>query len=157
MGKMTRTELEKWYEERGCIDYQLRTLADLEAIHGVNVSDLPGYTDLSDKHRKLFESSIIRFFNAHGLDSRKCLQPKCIHYVREIEYVKAINEEEDVLVGLEVNIIDSETTGRKKRRLHRHVLEKDIPFKECRKYAKEYLRFELRNEWFHILDNGDWY
>lgn len=153
---MTRTELEKRYEERGCIDYQLHNLADLEAIHGVNVSDLPGYTDLSDEHRKLFESSIIKFFNAHGMDSRKGLQPKCIHYVREIEYEKAVSKDEGLLVGIEINIIDSET-GLKKRRLHRYVFEKDIPFKECRKYTKEYLRFELKNEWFHILDNGNWY
>lgn len=153
---MTRTELEKRYEEHGCMDYQLHTLADLKAIHGVNVSELPGYSDLSDEHRKLFESNIIRFFNAHGLDNRKCLQPKCIHYVREIEYVKVINTEEAMTAGIEINIIDSET-GRKKRRLHKYVFEKDIPFKECRKDAKEYLRFELKNEWFHILDNGNWY
>ena len=153
---MTRTELEKRYEERGCTDYQLNNLADLEAIHGVNVPELPGYIDLSDEHRKLFDESIIRFFNAHGLDNRKCLQPKCIHYVREIEYVKDISEEEAVTAGIEINIIDSETSI-KKRRLHRYVLEKDIPFKECRKYTKEYLRFELKNEWYHILDNGNWY
>lgn len=105
---------------------------------------------------KLFESSIIRFFNAHGLDSRKCLQPKCIHYVREIEYEKNISDNEAVLVGSEVNIIDSKT-GLKKRCLYKNVIEKDIPFKECRKYVNEYLYFELKNEWFHILDNGDWY
>lgn len=153
---MTRKELERKYEERGCKDYKLRNLADLKVIHGVNVSELPGYTDLSDKHMKLFESSIIRFFNAHGLDSRKCLQPKCIHYVREIEYEKNISDNEAVLVGSEVNIIDSKT-GLKKRCLYRNVIEKDIPFKECRKYVNEYLYFELKNEWFHILDNGDWY
>lgn len=153
---MTRTELEKRYEEHGCMDYQLHSLAELKAIHGVNVSELSGYTDLSDEHRKLFESSIIRVFNAHGLDSRKDLQPKCIHFVRETEYTKAINDVEEVLAGIEIHIIDSET-GLKKRRLHRNVFEKGIPFKECRKDVKEYLRFELKNVWFHILDNGKLY
>lgn len=153
---MTRTEFEKRYEKHGCNDYQLHNLADLKSIHGVNVCELPGYTDLSDEHRKLFDESIIRIFNAHGLDSRKGLQPKCIHYVREIEYVKAINKDEGISAGIEINIINSET-GLKKRRLHRYVFEKDIPFKECRKEVKEYLRFELKDVWFHILDNGNWY
>lgn len=154
---MTRKELEKRYEERGCIDYKLRSLSDLEVIHGVNVSELPGYTDLSDKHRKVFDGSIIRFFNAHGLDSRKSLQPKCINYVREIEYEKEVSKGENILVGIEVNIIDSKT-GLKKRRLHKNMFEKNIPFKECtKKYVMEYLCFELKNVWYHILDNGDWY
>lgn len=153
---MTRREIEKRYEEHGCKDYQLHNLADLGAIHGVNVLELPGYTDLSDEHKNLFDRSIIRFFNAHGLDNRKGLQPRCVHYVREVEYVKAISEDEGTLVGIEINIIDSET-GRKKHRLHRYVFEKGIPFKECRKDVKTYLRFELKNDWYHILDNGNWY
>lgn len=153
---MKSIALERKYEERGCTDYQLRNLADLEAIHGVNVLELPGYTDLSDEHKNLFDRSIIRFFNAHGLDNRKGLQPRCVHYVREVEYVKSISEDEDMLVGIEINIIDSET-GRKKHRLHRYVFEKGISFKECRKDVKEYLRFELKDEWFHIKNTGELY
>lgn len=69
--------------------------------------------------------------------------------------MKVISEDEDILVGIEINIIDSET-GLKKCRLHRYVFEKEIPFKEYRKYVKEYLRFELKGEWFHIKNTGEW-
>lgn len=153
---MTRKELERKYEERGCTDYQLHSLADLEAIHGVNLSELPGYLELSDEHRELFDKTIIRFFNVWGLDNRKGLQLRCVHYVREVEYVKDVSEDENMPVGIEIHIIDSEN-GMQKRRLHRYVLEKGIPFKECKKYTKKYLRFELKNEWYHITSTGEWY
>ncbi len=153
---MTRKELERKYEERRIKDYQLRTLEDLKVIHGIDVPELSGYQELSEQHKELFDRTVIRLFNAWGLDSRKEFRPKCVHYVSEITYEKEISEDEVVDVGTEIFVIDSKT-GTKKSRIHRYVFEKDIPFKECNKYAKCYLRFELKDVWFHITEDGKWY
>jgi len=153
---MTRKELERRYEEYGLTDYQLKSLDDLKAVHSIDVTELKGYNELTDENRELFNSTVIRFFNSWGLDNRKELKPKSIHYVTEIEYEKEISEDEAVSAGIEIYVIDSRN-GTKKHRLHRYVFEKSIPFSECSKYVKNYLRFELKGVWFHITENGEWY
>lgn len=153
---MKRQELERKYEERGLTDYQLQTLEDLKEIHGVDVTELNGYNELTDENKELFNSTVIKFFNTWGLDNRKELRPKNVHYVSEVTYEKEISENEIVDAGIEIFVINSKT-GAKINRIHRYVFEKDIPFRECRKYIKHYLRFELQNEWYHITANGEWY
>lgn len=150
---MTRKELERRYEEHGLMDYQLKSLDDMKVIHNINVMELSGYSELPDNYRKLFDKTILSYFNAHGLDNRKELVPKSVNYVQETEYIKDIDEHSE-LVGILIQSIDKDG---KKHRLHRYVLEKSIPFSECRKYVTNYLRFELKGEWFHITEKGEWY
>ncbi len=156
MKRQELERLERKYRKCGLPDYRLRNIGDLKAVHGVDVTELEGYSGLTDENRELFNRTVVRFFNAWGLDNRKELKPKSIHYVTEIEYEKEINEDEAVDVGVEIYVIDSKTST-KKHRLHRYVFEKSIPFSECRKYVKNYLRFELKGVWFHITENGEWY
>lgn len=156
--KMTRKEIERVYNQNGLEDYQLKTLDDLKAVHGIDVTEIKGYSGLTDENRQLFDSTVISFFNVLGLDSRMELRPTAIHYVEETEYDKTViedDEEYDVDVGIVVQSIDRDG---KKQRLHRYVFEKDIPFTDCKKSIKKYLRFELKNNlWFHITENGEWY
>lgn len=151
---MTRTQLERKYEDCGLNDYQLRTLDELKEIHGVDVRDLSGYSGLTEENKKLFDMTVLHFYNAHGLDSRKQLLPKSVNYVIETEYVKDIDETEAETAGI---VIDSIDRSGKKRRLHRYVFNKNIPFSECRKEIKKYLRFELKGVWYHFMDKGKWY
>lgn len=72
---LSRLRIERKYEELGLTDYKLRNLKQLQEIHGVDVNQIAGYNQLSDKHKKLFNEAIINFFNAWGLDSRKTLVP----------------------------------------------------------------------------------
>lgn len=156
---MTRRKLEMKYEERGLTDYQLRSLDDLKEIHGFDVRELSGYSGLTDDNRKLFEKAVLNFYNAHGLDSRKHLLPKSINYVEETEYCKHICENGDEYyyyrpVRTVINIIDR---SGKKHRFHRYTHDKDIPLSECEKFRKCYLRFELKGEWYHFTEKGEWY
>ncbi len=151
---MTRKQLERKYEDCGLNDYQLRTLDELREIHGVDVRELSGYSGLTNENRKLFDITVLRFYNSLGLDIRKQLLPKSVNYVIETEYVKDIDENEAETAGI---IIDSIDRSGKKRRLHRYVFNKNIPFSECRKFIKSYLRFELKGEWYHFTDKGEWY
>lgn len=147
---MTRKQIERKYEERGLNDYCIRTVDDLKAVHNIDVEELKGYENLSDECKELFEKTVIHFFNAQGLEKRaKCI-PKAINYVQETEYVS----ESNIIIGKIIKAIDK---NNKSRIIHRYVFEKGIPFSECKKYISEYLRFELKDEWFHITENEQWY
>ena len=153
---MTYHEMTKKYEERGLTDYQLRTLNDLKEIHGVDVQELSGYSGLSENNRKLFDMTVLRFYNAHGLNSRLELRPKAINYVQEVLYYRNISEDEAEDIGIEIYLVDSDMRLTKKR-LHRYVFEKGVSFRNCKKIVKRYLRFELKDSWYHFTDVGSWY
>lgn len=158
MSKITRREYEKRYEVIGLTDYKLRDLTDIQLIHGFDLTLLPGYEELTIEHKEIFEKTIIRFFNAHGLDTRKDLTPQCVHYVAEINYIKR-DEDHDTLVGQVVYSLVKKQSDKyvHKKRIHKFTLEKSIPFKECQTYSKTYLRFELKGEWFHFTEAYEWY
>lgn len=139
------------------MDYKLRNLKQLREIHDIDVNEIAGYNQLSDKHKKLFNAAIINFFNAWGLDSRKTLVPKSINFVYEVNYRKQLNSDEFFNdIGQEVFVLDEK--GGVLRRLHRYVYEKGISFKTCEKdRSKPYLRFELYGEWYHIMSAIEWY
>ncbi len=151
---MTRKQLERKYEDCGLNDCRLKTLDEIREIHGVDVRELSGYSGLTEKNRKLFDMTVLNFYKAHDLDSRKHLIPKSVNYVIETESVKDIDETEAETVG---TVIDSIDRNGKKRKMHRYVFNKNIPFSECRKEIKKYLRFELKGEWYHFTDKGEWY
>lgn len=155
---MTRLDLERRYEEQNLNDYKLHNLKQLQEIHGVAINKIPGYQNLPDEQRKLFNESIINFYNAWGLDRRKTLVPKSVNYVYEVNYSKQLSKDNDFLtdVGQEVFVLDEK--GGILRRLHRYVHNKGINFKTCEKYpSKPYLRFELVGEWYHIISTTEWY
>lgn len=151
-----------FYQMIGLTDYKLKTLEQLKMIHGIDVLTLPGYDTLSESNKALFDKAIIDFYNIHGFESRIQLEPKCVYWVKEVNYDSIIPEEErydpEVMyntVAKEVYAIDPHLVVLK--RLHRYVFEKGNKLKECEKFSKIYLRFELNNEWFHILPNGQFY
>ncbi len=155
---IARVHLERKYEELGLKDYKLRNLNQLRDIHDVDVNEIPGYEDLPDEQRKLFNEAIINFYNARGLDSRKSLIPKSVNYVYEVNYSKQLSKDNDFWtdVGQEVFVLDEK--GGILRRLHRYVHNKGISFKDCEKQSsKPYLRFELFGEWYHIISTNEWY
>lgn len=155
--KSSRKQLEKKYETHGLNDYKLRSLDDLRIIHGIDVSEISGYQELPDKQRELFNKAIINFFNGWGLDNRLALKPKSINYVYDINYYRSISENEADDVGLEVYILDKDSKSIK-RRLHRYIFIKGVKFKDCEKHTtKAYLRFELKDVWYHIMSTTEWY
>ena len=160
MPKITRREYEELYENAGIKNYQLRDLTDIELIHGYDLTLLPGYEELSTENKKLFEDTVVRLFNGHGLDTRKDLLPKCVHYVEEINFYKFIEEEDcNSVIGQEVYSLIKNRNGKyvHKKRIHRFTYEKGIPFKECKTYSKTYLRFELKGVWYHFTEAYEWY
>lgn len=154
---MTRLDLERRYEEQNLNDYKLHNLKQLQEIHGVDINNIPGYQNLPDEQRKIFNEAIINFYNAWGLDRRKTLIPKSVNYVYEVNYFKKLNITDDFYTDIGQNIYVLNSDGSIERRLHKYVFEKDVSFKTCERDTKVYLRFELKGEWYHIISATEWY
>lgn len=154
---MTRKQLERKYEDCGLNDYRLKSLDNLREIHGFDVRELSGYSGLTDENKMLFDKTVLRFYNSLGMDIKKQLIPKSVNYVQEIAYCKPLCESGNEYyesVGIVINIIDR---NGKKHRFHRYIFDKSVPLSECKKFYKSYLRFELKGEWYHFTEKGEWY
>lgn len=147
---MTYHEMTKKYEECGLTDYQLRTLNDLKEIHGLDVRELSGYSGLSENNKNLFNVTVLLFYNAHGLNGRLELKPVSVNYVQEERYIS----EDDDDVAIEIYLVDGDIVT---KQLYSHIFEKGVSFDKCRKVVKRYLRFELKDSWYHFTDFGSWY
>lgn len=80
---MVNREQQEKYLENGLTHFQLQSIADLLAVHGVNLHKIAGYSRLDEMNQQLFQGFIVNFFNAQGMDTRGTLNPKSIRYVSE--------------------------------------------------------------------------
>lgn len=151
---MTYQEMTKKYEERGLSDYKLRTLDDLKEIHGVDVQELSGYSGLSENNRNLFNVTVLRFYNAHGLNSRLELKPKAVNYVLEKDYTKVIGDDR---YGIATQIFVLDSNGQLTDICLHNSVQSEIDIADCEENILRYLCFELNNDWFHITEKGEWY
>lgn len=151
---MTYQEMTKKYEERGLTNYKLRTLDDLKEIHGVYVQELSGYSGLSDDNRKLFDVTVLRFYNAHGLNSRLELRPKAVNYVLEKDYTKVIGDDR---YGVATQGFVIDRNGQVTDNCLYNSIESEAEIADCEESLLRYICFELNNDWFHITEKGEWY
>lgn len=151
---MTYKEMTKKYEERGLTDYQLRTVDDLKEIHGVDVQELSRYSGLSENNRKLFDMTVLRFYNAHSLNSRLELRPKAVNYVLEKDYTKVIDDDR---YGIATQIFVLDSNGQLTDICLHNSVQSEIDIADCEENILRYLCFELNNGWFHITEKGEWY
>lgn len=151
---MTYQEMTKKYEERGLTDYKLRTLDDLKEIHGVDVQELFGYSGLSDNNRKLFDMTVLRFYNAHGLNSRLELKPKAVNYVLEKDYTKVIGDDR---YGIATQIFVLDSNGQLTDICLHNSVQSEIDIADCEENILRYLCFELKDGWYHFTAGGEWY
>lgn len=151
---MTYQEMTKKYKERGLTDYKIRTLNDLKEIHGVDVQELSGYSGLSDDNRNLFNVTVLRFYNAHGLNSRLELRPKAVNYVLEKDYTKVIGDDR---YGIATQIFVLDSNGQLTDICLHNSVQSEIDIADCKESLLRYICFELNNDWFHITEKGEWY
>lgn len=59
------------YEEMGLMDYKLRTVADVKALHGTDILAMRGLDKLSEEDRKLVVKLFIGYLNGCGCGNRQ--------------------------------------------------------------------------------------
>ncbi len=152
------------YDERGLTDYKLTSLDDMKAIHGYDIHELKGFSDLTTENKELFSMFIINFFNAHGMERRSVLQPLQVNYVQHTEYARPtgeIDNEGKAIHELAITEIKRLTSSGKYEKYLRHTFCKDVCLANCKGYQSYFLRIDYkdgrRKEWLHVLSPHQWY
>ena len=148
------------YISNGLNDFILTSHSDLFNVHSIDVKNISGYSNLSAEHRTIFDSFIINFFNAWGLETRVRLVPIRIDFVLDEQYLGKRDAEDDYYItlgGKLTALYDSEKTK---------VISqwKDKAYKQLPCICTEkqrYLRFEYKNgktkSWQHVISSTKWY
>lgn len=157
---MNINQIKNIYLANGLDEFKIRSHSDINSVHGIKVSEISGYSTLSNEDKLLFDEFIINFYNAQGLESRSEFLPLSINYVLSEEFMGKHGESDDYFVPLGGRITAIHINGNTK------VLSiwKDKKFKNisCTYTEKQnYLRFEYKNgkskEWQHVISAAIWY
>lgn len=151
---MNKIKLERLYKERKLEDFQLKTIEDLESIHGIKLDQIEGYTRLTKEEKEKFKTFIIVFFNSHSINYRDIV-PLKVYIAIEKNYVIDTEAVRDFVIRRVVideklqeidNIWQYEKFKDEKGRL---------------RTIEKYMRFEYidngKNRWMHINKSGGWY
>jgi hypothetical protein len=158
---MNRYQLENLYEVNSLVDYRLKTTIDLLKTHGIDFTEIDGYSRLDDLNRSLYEKFIVNFFNGWGLEARATIIPKGIYYVEDYDLLVKENPENDYynVAGGVVLAIDRNGI----KTVHKTWSDPDYAHLTAAKEDKHriFLRFEYerddRPEWLHVMSSNDWY
>lgn len=155
---MNRNQIENLYLINGLGDFQLRSLGDLMKVHGINARTTEGYSVLSDEDKKAFETFVIRYFNANGLDYRKSINLLKVYRAFNVDYTIKKDDGTYLLVGREVWNC-SEENNNYMISSWKDTDEEINGRATIKRVNKSYLRiefeFEDRAKWLHIVNNGN--
>lgn len=148
------------YQANGLRDFKVLKPEDITVVHGRKISEISGYSTLTQDHKALFEEFIINFYNAQGLECRAELFPLSINYVLQEEFLGKHESWEDCYVPVGGRITAIFRDGGKKvisnwmDKKYRNVQHEYTE-------TQNYLRFEYRNrnhrKWQHVLTATQWY
>lgn len=68
---MKYSDIQKKYEDAGCINYKLRDEKDLANIIGLKVEDAKYYNELSLEHQQMVVKFLLNYLNGCGLQYRE--------------------------------------------------------------------------------------
>lgn len=153
-------KLKNIYLSNGLNEFKLNNHNDLLNVHRINVKNIPGYSNLSNDHRTLFDSFIINFYNTAELETRAMLVPVSVNFVLEEEYLGKRNTADDYYIPLGgkftvlLNSGETKVISRWKDKAY-----KNLPCLSTEKLS--YLRFEYKigksKSWQHVISNNEWY
>lgn len=157
-------EVTALYEQYGLSDFVLRTVQDIQNIHGYDITETTGYEDLTEENKRIFEAYVIRHLNSVGMNTKITMWPKSVHYVRELDYLGP--EEWDPeegrnirwQIGKEFIILKANGRTKKfKKFMDDGKTEADID----KTTENEFLRVDWKMHgqitWFHVSKELDYY
>lgn len=102
---LTHNEIQALYLEAGLKDFRLRSVDDMEAVHGIRADDIKGMDRLSKADRDLMKGFLFNFMNRWGLEARASFIPIEVKVSRSKEagrYLKFIYKMNDRVEWLHV-------------------------------------------------------
>lgn len=151
--------IENKYSSCGLANNRLNNLEDLERVHNIDITQIPGFVDLDELNKQIFAGFIVNYYNAQGLEIRENLQPTGIYFVEDITYYA--RDAEDNMLMLARREITAIYNNGEKEILHRYVDEEYGGLTINKTTTENYLRFEFREYnkpiWLHIKGETNWY
>lgn len=68
---MNYNDIQKKYENAGCIDYKLRNLTDLKNIIGLDIKEAKYFEELSQEYKDMTVNFLLKYLNGCGLQYRE--------------------------------------------------------------------------------------
>lgn len=157
-------EVTALYEKYGLSDYTLRTIQDIQNIHGYDITETTGYEDLTEENKRIFEAYVIRHLNSVGMNTKITMWPKSVHYIRELNYLGPEEWDSEECrnirwqIGKEFIILKANgRTKEFKKYMDDGKTEADID----KTTEKEFLRVDWKmhgqNIWFHVSEELEYY
>lgn len=153
------------YKENGLEHYMLNSAEDAKKVHGFDYTETPGFVELSDENKKLFNEFIVNFMNGLSMNTKITMCPKYVHYVTETKLYRYCVDEDtgDKRLDHLGSIVNINKLDGSKEVLTQFFYEDDVTMKDVTQKREEtYLRvcwaYTTGNEeWYHVIAPRKWY
>ena len=152
------------YEANGRNDYRLKTVEDILNIHGFDIRETTGYSDLTEENKKIFEAYVLKHMNGVGMNTRITMWPKSVHYVKEILKYGPEEWDEDEQrkfrwqIGREFIILKANGRTKKFRSYWDDGKgEGDVDSTKENEVLRVDWKYCGHNEWFHVSEELSYY
>lgn len=157
-------EVTELYQKYGRNDFRLKSVEDILNIHNFDILETPGYEDLTEENKRLFEEYVITHMNSVGMNTKITMWPKSVHFVEELTYCgpEEWDEEEQRSfrweIGRETIIVKANGRTKKfKKYMDEGKTDADIDKTTTKRFLRVDWKFGKENVWFHVLEPGRYY
>lgn len=157
---MNYKDIQRKYEDAGCINYKLRDKKDLVNIIGLKVEDAKYYNDLSQEYKDMTVGFLLKYLNGCGLQCREGYRITKVYLCQTQELLTPEGEDgcRTIVGGIDLNVTnpDNITIERLNIPDNYHKIKESLIWEtDCCNNSNTYLRVELvdknnRPEWFHV-------
>lgn len=162
---MNYNDIQRKYEDAGCINYKLRNKSDLLNIIGLKVEDAKYFDELSQEHKDMTVEFLLKYLNGCGLQYREGyrIQKAYLCQTQELLTVKGEDGYRTIVGRMDLNLNNPDNIVIE----HLSVPEDYTETKDSLTWRIEqcnnnntFLRVDLidsnnRKEWFHVYNNND--
>lgn len=159
---MTREQLEQTYQANGLTSYEIHNEQELLKVHGINLSGVKGYANLSEENKKLYKAWFLLYLNRQGMNTRLTLIPTAAYVCEEVHFDHVYTENgEKYAESVKTELWEVAANGQK------HLFKSYKGSKATKNLeinqestSEPYLRVEIKernkNEWYHVYSLSNW-
>ena len=158
---MNRNQLEQVYRENGLTHYEIHNEQELRRVHGINLTSVKGYANLSEANKQLYKNWFILFLNRQGMDRRLNLYPVAAYFCEEIRFDHVYEENgQKYAESVKTELWEIAANGQK--HLFKVIKDKGNQKLTVNRETKlaPYLRVEIKerksDEWYHVYSLSNW-
>lgn len=158
---MNYKDIQRKYEDAGCINYKLRNLDDLKNIIGLDIKEAKYFDELSEEYKQMVIQFLLNCLNGCGLQHREGCRITKAYLCQTQELLTPEGEDgcRTIVGGMDLNVTnpDNITIERLDVPDNYHKNKESLIWEiDYCNNSNTYLRVELvdknnRPEWFHVF------